>query len=111
MFLIMSQISIIRILIMKGKQMDNNKQIENIRKRNMELNKQIDDLKLKLEYHKELNTESYQAAKDLIADLENIREEWIQTLQRLHDMESEYQGLISDMKEIKANMVSAFRLN
>lgn len=91
--------------------MDNNKQIENIRKRNMALSKQIDDLKLKLEYHKELNMESYQTAKDLITDLENIREEWTQTLQRLHDVESEYQGLISDMKEIKENMLSAFKLN
>lgn len=91
--------------------MDNNKQIENIRKRNIELNKQIDDLKLKLEYHKELNTESYQTAKDLIADLENIREEWTQTLQRLHDVESEYQGLLSDMKEIKENMLSVFQHN
>ena len=91
--------------------MDNNKKIENIRKRNMKLNEQIDELKYKLEYHKELNMESYQTAKDLIADLENIREEWIQTLQRLHDMESEYQELISDMKEIKENMVSAFKSN
>ena len=96
---------------MKVKHMDNNKQIENIRIRNMELNKQIDDLNHMLEYHKQLNSESYQTAKDLIADLENIREEWIQTLQRLHDMESEYQELISDMKEIKENMVSAFKSN
>ena len=49
---------------MKGKQMDNNKQIENVRKRNIELNKQIDDLKYMLEYHKQLNTESYQSAKN-----------------------------------------------
>lgn len=89
--------------------MDNNKQIENIRKRNIDLSEQIKDLQLKLEYHKQLNTESYQAAKDLIADLENIREEWVQTLKRLQDVESEYQGLISDIREIKENMVSAFK--
>ena len=87
---------------MKGKQiMDNNKQIENIRKRNMELNKQIDDLKYMLEYHKELNTESYQAAKDLIAELENIRKEWLDTLQRLHDKEIEYQSLVSDIMKVR----------
>lgn len=87
---------------MKGKQiMDNNKQIENIRKRNMDLNNQIDDLKHKLEYHKELNTESYQAAKDLIAELENIRKEWLDTLQRLHDKEIEYQSLISDLMKVR----------
>ena len=81
--------------------MDNNKQIENIRKRNMDLNNQIDDLKHKLEYHKELNTESYQAAKDLIAELENIRKEWLDTLQRLHDKEIEYQSLISDLMKVR----------
>ena len=89
-------------LIMKGKQiMDNNKQIENIRKRNMELNEQIKDLQLKLEYHKQLNSESYQTAKDLIEDLEKIREEWLETLQRLHDKEIEYQSLISDLMKVR----------
>lgn len=84
--------------------MDNNKQIENIRKRNMELNKQIDDLKYMLEHHKQLNTESYQAAKDLIAELENIRKEWLDTLQRLHDKEIEYQSLISDIMKVRDNL-------
>lgn len=87
---------------MKGKQiMDNNKQIENIRKRNMELNKQIDDLNYMLEYHKQLNSESYQTAKELIADLEKIREEWLEALQRLHDKEIEYQSLIADIMKVR----------
>ena len=81
--------------------MDNNKQIENIRKRNMELNKQIDDLKYMLKHHKQLNTESYQTAKELIEELEKIREEWLETLQRLHDKEIEYQSLISDIMKVR----------
>lgn len=81
--------------------MDNNKQIENIRKRNMELNKQIDDLNHMLEYHKQLNSESYQTAKELIADLEKIREEWLEALKRLHDKEIEYQSLISDLMKVR----------
>ena len=91
--------------------MENNKQIENVRKRNIELNKQIDDLNYMLEYNKKLNTESYQTVNELIDDLENIREEWLETLQRLHDKESEYQGLISNMKEVKENMLSALKHN
>lgn len=81
--------------------MDNNKQIENIRKRNMELNKQIDDLNYMLEHHKQLNTESYKTAKELIADLENIRKEWLETLQRLHEKEIEYQSLIADIMKVR----------
>ena len=81
--------------------MDNNKQIEKIRKRNMELNRQIDDLNHMLEYNKQLNTESYQTAKDLIDELERIRDEWLQALQRLHDKQTEYEALISDLMKIR----------
>lgn len=91
--------------------MDREKQIDVMRQRNINLSEQIKDLQLKLEYNKQLNSEGYQTAKDLIEELENIKENWLETLNRLYDIESEYQGLISDMKEIKESMLSTFRHN
>ena len=91
--------------------MDRSKQIDVMRQRNINLSEQIKDLHLKLEYNKQLNSEGYQTAKDLIADLENIKENWLETLNRLYNIESEYQGLISDMKKIKESMLSACKHN
>lgn len=91
--------------------MDREKQIDVMRKRNIDLSEQIKDLELKLEYNKQLNSEGYQTAKELIEELENIKENWLETLNRLYDIESEYQGLISDMKEIKETMLSALKRN
>ena len=91
--------------------MDREKQINMMRKRNIDLSEQIKDLELKLEYNKQLNSEGYQTAKELIKELENIKENWLETLNRLYDIESEYQGMISDMKEIKETMLSALKRN
>lgn len=91
--------------------MDREKQIDVMRKRNIDLSEQIKDLQLKLEYNKQLNSEGYQTAKELIEELENIKKNWLETLNRLYDIESEYQGLISDMKEIKESMLLTLKGN
>lgn len=85
--------------------MDRVKQIDVIRKRNMDLTDQIKDLQLKLEYNKQLNSQGYQAAKELIQELEAIKGNWLEALRKLYETEAEYQGLISDMR----NMITTIR--
>lgn len=91
--------------------MDRSKQINVMRQRNINLSEQLKELQLKLEYNRQLNSEGYQTAKKIIEDLENIKENWLGTLNRLYDIETEYIKLISDMKEIKQSMLSAFKYN
>lgn len=80
--------------------MDRSKQIDLIRKRNIELSQQIEDLQL----HLDLNSKGYETAKDLITELENIKDKWLETLDRLYDKETEYDKLLSDMKEVNRNL-------
>ena len=49
------------------------KQLETIRKHNLELSHQLDEAKFELEYNSKLNAEGYQRAKDLIDDLYGIK--------------------------------------
>lgn len=86
--------------------MDNVKKIEAIRKRNVELNKQLDDMKFKLEFNEQLNMNGYKEAKDLIVDLENIKQKWLSTIDDLNNKRIEYDKLISELQEIKKIMVS-----
>lgn len=81
--------------------MNKRKQMELIRKRNMELTKQIDDLKFKIEFDTQLNMEGYKRAKDLISDLENIKADWLKVINDLKDKDVEYSYLISELKMIR----------
>ena len=90
--------------------MDRGKQIDILRKRNIELNKLIDDLKFKIDYNEQLNSEGYKQAKDLINDLEKIRKEWLESIQILREKEKEYDDLISDLQEMKKVMITAFSI-
>lgn len=86
--------------------MERTKQIEITRKRNAVLSEQLKDLQLKLECNQQLNAQGLQAAKDLIQELESVRASWMDALNRIYDMEGEYQGLLSDMKEIKERLMN-----
>lgn len=81
--------------------MNKKKQIDLIRKRNIELSKQINDMKFKLEFDSQLNMEGYKRAKDLISDLEHIKSEWIEIIEDLRKKDIEYSYLISELKQIK----------
>lgn len=91
--------------------MNRDKQIDVMRKRNSNLSEQIKDLQFKLEYNKQLNSEGYQTAKELIEELEDIKNNWLEALNRLYDIETEYEGLISDMRNIKEVMLSTLQKN
>lgn len=86
--------------------MDKLKQIENIRKRNAELNQQLNDLKLKIENENKSNIESHEKVDDLIIELESLKNEWRESLDKLKGYEIQYLELISQLKEIKKTMVS-----
>ena len=86
--------------------MNNVKQIDTIRKRNAELTKQLEDLKFELEFNSQLNMNGYQQAKDLINDLENIKQNWISALNDINDKRLQYTILIDDLQSIKTIMTS-----
>ena len=92
--------------------MNKSKQVDVIRKHNTELSKrleelskQLDDMRFKLEFDSQLNKKGYQRAKDLIDDLEKIKQEWIAVLDDLNDKREEYSCLISDVKKMKNIMI------
>lgn len=86
--------------------MDRSKQMETIRKRNAELTERLKDAEFKLEFNSQLNMEGYQRAKDLICELEKIKEDWTMALNDLNDKREKYSNLISDLQEIKKIMVN-----
>lgn len=82
------------------------KEVDMIRKRNVELTKQLDDMKFNLEFNSQLNMEGYKRAKDLIDDLERIKQGWSSALNDLNNKKTEYSNLIADLQEIKKIMVN-----
>lgn len=81
--------------------MDRNKQTEIIRKRNAQLSKQLEDLKIAFAYDKTLNREGYKHARNLIADIENLKREWEDALTKIREKQDEYQTLVKDLKKFR----------
>lgn len=86
--------------------MNKSKQIDMIRKRNVELTEQLEDMRFQLEFNSQLNTKGYQQAKDLIYDLEKIKHEWLSALDDLNNKREKYSELIADLQNIKNIMTS-----
>ena len=84
--------------------MDRGKQIDLIRKRNTQLNEQLDKVKFELEYDRLLNREGYKHAKDLIAELEDIKKRWTEALDDLKNKQDEDQMLVDDIKKLRDRM-------
>ena len=84
--------------------MDRGKQIDLIRKRNTQLNEQLENAKFALEYDRMLNREGYKHAKDLIAELEDIKKRWTEALDDLKNKQDEYQMLVDDIKKLRDRM-------
>ena len=85
--------------------MNRQKQIGIIRERNAELTKQIDDMRFKLEFNSQLNIEGYKHAKDLIDDLEKIKQNWESTLNDLDKERIKYSKLNHDLQSMKNIMI------
>ncbi|MCD7810256.1 MAG: hypothetical protein LUG91_00125 [Ruminococcus sp.] len=84
--------------------MDKSKQLELVRKRNSELSKTIDELKSKIDFDSKNKQESFVRAKELIKELEEIKEEWESSLKILKEKQEEYELLISDLKKMSEIM-------
>lgn len=79
--------------------MNNTKTIELLRKRNTQLQEELDRLK-------ELNIKHSDKPEDkkiseLIADLEKIRKEWMNVLEELNQDREEYCKLLEDLHTIR----------
>lgn len=93
----------------------NNKTIDILRKRNTQMQEELDKLKnLYKDYEqiKQLNQEyekydpnfGERRIADLISDLEEIRKEWLDVLEDLNRERDEYRVLIEDMRGIRGSM-------
>lgn len=86
---------------LEGVNVNRSKKIDAIRKRNAELTDQLDDLRFKLEFNSQLNMDGYKHAKDLINDLEKIKQDWMHALTCLNNEREKYSNLIADLQTIK----------
>lgn len=86
--------------------MNTSKQMDIIRKRNTDLSKRLEELQFKLDYQNQLNTGSYKTAKELITELNTIKDEWSRSLKILQKRDAEYQRLIEDLKNLRKIMIS-----
>ena len=76
--------------------------VELLRKRNQELNKELDAAVKKIKDSEQENSEKQAEVKVLIEDLESIKTEWIATLKELKQYRDEYAVLITELKEMKS---------
>ncbi len=74
------------------------------RQRNLELSKELEDVKFQLAMQKELNSESAKKAKELIAELEAIKLTWLKSLKELNNQREQYRDLIIEVKDLRNNL-------
>ncbi len=86
--------------------MDRQKQLALLRKRNADLTGQLDGLRFRLDYDTQLNKEGYRRAKELIAELEQIKTDWLRALSDLEKQKEQYAVLIERLREVKKHAVS-----
>lgn len=80
--------------------MKETKTIELLRKRNTQLQEELDRLK-ELHLKQESNDPENKKVSELITDLENIRTEWMKILEELNQDREEYIALIDDLRTVR----------
>lgn len=85
--------------------------VELLRKRNQELNKELDAAVKKIKDSEQENSEKQAEVKVLIEDLESIKTEWITTLKELKQYRDEYAVLITELKEMKSILMEGKKLH
>jgi hypothetical protein len=80
--------------------MNSTKTIELLRKRNVQLQEELDRLK-ELHLKQESNDPESKKVSELITDLENIRTEWMKILEELNQDREEYIALIDDLRTVR----------
>ncbi len=79
--------------------MSDTKTIELQRKRNAQIQEELDRLK-ELNVRNSKDSESLRVS-ELITELENIRKEWLEVLEDLNQERKEYRGLIEGLRSIR----------
>lgn len=79
--------------------MSDTKIIELQRKRNAQIQEELDRLK-ELNVRNSKDSESLRVS-ELITELENIRKEWLEVLEDLNQERKEYRGLIEGLRSIR----------
>ena len=79
--------------------MSDNKTIELQRKRNAQIQEELNRLK-ELNARNSKDSESLRVS-ELITELENIRKAWLKVLEDLNQERKEYKGLIEDLRSIR----------
>lgn len=80
------------------------KKYQLLKKRNIELNKKLDETKFQLEFIKQRNSNGYKRAKELIAELEAVKVEWEQSLSEVNEVRDKYKKLVDDVMVMKLTM-------
>ncbi len=80
--------------------MNSTKTIDLLRKRNTQLQEELDRLK-ELHLKQESNAPESKKVSELITDLENIRTEWMNILEELNQDREEYIALIDDLRTVR----------
>ena len=80
--------------------MKETKTIELLRKRNTQLQEELDRLK-ELHLKQESNAPESKKVSELITDLENIRTEWMNILEELNQDREEYIALIAALRTVR----------
>lgn len=80
--------------------MNDTKTIELLRKRNAQMQEELNRLK-ELRTKQENNDPENKKNSEIIADLENIRTEWMSILEELNQDRKEYIALIEDLRTIR----------
>ena len=74
------------------------------RKRNLELSKELDEIRFQLAMQKDLNSESMKKAKELITELEAIKLTWLKSLKEVENQREQYRDLINEVKDLRNNL-------
>lgn len=74
------------------------------RKRNLELSKELDEVRFQLAMQKDLNSESMKRAKELITELEAIKLTWLKSLKEVDEQKEQYKRLINELKDLRNNI-------
>lgn len=79
------------------------KKDEIMRKRNLLLVKEVEELKAELEKQKEINSSLKTNA--LFENIENIKKKFLASIEEIENLRIEYQTLIDEMKEFRKTLI------
>lgn len=84
--------------------MDKNKKLERISKKNEKLSKQLETYKERFETEKKNRANSEAEIKTRIAELEAMRQEWVEIIDELRNCKQEYLSLIQELRVMKTDL-------